>query len=142
MNKQNFEILIRATKEMEHPERFDMSTYVHSTFKEVPMEWCGTPACMLGNLGARSDLQQLLMIDDGCLTWVEATKPADVEWLRYTDPRICAFFDITENEAAELFGPDGCSGAQTRDQALKYVALFMAEHEGTTAAERSTDSDE
>lgn len=144
MNKQNFEILVRATQEMAHPERFAMHTYIHNAFerqeRHIPAEWCGTPACLLGNLATRNDLQQLLKVDDGCLAWVELECDDDkLGWIRYSDPRICKHFDITEDEAAALFGPEGCGGAKTRDEALAFVAGFMFSAEGTTAAERNTD---
>jgi hypothetical protein len=148
MNKEHMLILVRANQEMEHPERFTMETYVHNdwqcTRSDLPMEWCGTPACLLGNFAARTDLQPLMCVVDDSLAWVEPI-PDDAltnGWLRYCDERICKFFDITEDEAAALFSVDGCDKATTRDAALAYVEDFMAEREGTTAAEREATDDE
>lgn len=144
MNREHMMVLVQANREMEHPERFTMETYVHNEWhiarEHLPMEWCGTPACLLGNFGARSDLQPLLCIKSGELEWCQSSEKEynDMEFMyvRYSDPRLLEYFDITEDEAADLLGPEGCDGAKTRDEALDYVESMMKAWDGTTAAER------
>lgn len=145
MNKEHMLTLLKANREMKHPERFTMGTYVHNreTPYEIngeesnpPQEWCGTPACVLGNFGAREDLQRLLCIRDESLAFVERVERDLLNIVSYCDERIASYFDLTTNECYEMFGLDGCNEAKALDAALAYVEDFIANNEGTTAATR------
>lgn len=145
MNKEHMMLLVKANKEMTHPERFTMATYVHNREapyeingeeSRPPLEWCGTPACVLGNLGAREDLQQLLRIRDGALEFVEHVATDVLNIGSYSDERIRDYFDLTTNECYDMFGCDGCNDAKTLDEALAYIESFIADNEGSTARER------
>lgn len=112
MNKQRLLNVARALRESPKPERFTMDCYVHR---------CGTPACALGHYILRSDMQSDWVWDP------VSRYPAPLR------PRIGALstwagqhFNILDREIGELFGADGCNGAQTPIEAAEYIEQFVA----------------
>jgi hypothetical protein len=130
MNTERLLLAVRAIEEAEHPERFAMAGYIHGpdpygALQEYPKAWCGSPACILGHLAAREDLQDFFKAQDMSLVY---NTPID-EWSNYvsfTDARLSAWFGLTSGEMLELFGSEGCGGATTVEEASEYIKQFIA----------------
>lgn len=102
----------KALRESPNPEKFHMSAYARS---------CGTPACALGHYAARTDLQQAFILSLGFLCTDYGAEIA------FHSPKVRSHFDISREEAEELFSPDGCGGARTALEAARYVENFVRE---------------
>lgn len=114
MNLLRMNALVVANRESPHP--FTMRWF---TWPSTP---CGTPACLLGNYAARTDLQSDFRMDPR-LTRILAnwgTAP-------FTSVEIAEHFDLSRWEIEALFGSKGCGGAgENREKALAYVEAFIA----------------
>ena len=97
----------RAVRESPAPHRFNMDYYLHAD---------GTPGCVIGHYCARTDLQDAYRTTFG--GHIIATSLND-------DP--LKHFGITGAEHNLLFSGRGCCGAQTVEQAARYIEAF-AEH--------------
>lgn len=124
----------KALRESARPELFTMSCYVRGedSFDDNSVEgFCGTPACALGHYASRRDLQKLLKINikGGGRAW----KYAQMVFTRknhdayYDSTRVLGHFGITEYEADELFGEDGCGYATTPKEAAAFIERFVAQ---------------
>jgi hypothetical protein len=113
MNKENFELLLvalrDANKNDEHRENFTMLSFGHI---------CGTPACVLGHLAHRRDLQSVFFLEDMELIDVVTDGYVQLETL-------LEFFDIGKNEYYRLFGPYGCGDAVSLKGAIEYIENFI-----------------
>lgn len=123
MNKERLSNVIRALKETPHAERFDMQAYAHP---------CGTPACAFGNYAARTDLQDAVKLEtwkhlDGSFGGVVIVGARTGHYVGLSD--IAEHFGLTDDEEEQLFGPDGCGGAKTTEQAIQYIEWFMSKPE-------------
>jgi hypothetical protein len=113
MNKDALLNVAKSLSESQRPHKFTMSRYVNS---------CGTPACAFGHYASREDLQDLCKISaTGAVRYQDSGDLCD-----YDDSAILDHFDITGEQAEELFGPTGCGGAATVDEAVKYIESFVA----------------
>lgn len=112
INKQR--LLTAALAVLDAPRNtFTMSTYQHP---------CGTPACVLGNYAYRGDLQSTFKL--GSVFVLTRTRGV-LGPVSFSGPEIRKHFGITEEQAEELFGPQGCGNAQTPAQAAKYIIDFV-----------------
>jgi len=102
----------RALREAPRPDRFNMESFGG---------FCGTPHCAIGHYAARQDLQKTFRL--GLLTGDLKTHTG---FTSYSGSAICAHFQISKQEAAELFGPHGCGAAETPEQAATYIETFVA----------------
>lgn len=85
---------------------YNQATYVHG---------CGTPACALGHW-AKANRDRWFF--DNFQPFLK--KQPDVGGDAAKE------FSIDEEESEDLFGVDGCDGAQTAKQAAKYIRSFVA----------------
>jgi hypothetical protein len=139
MNKDRLMLAVQALEEAEHPERFSMRFYLHldrdmmtSFYKQVEgyePSWCGTPACILGHLGSRQDLQQFFYAEDCSLKYT----PKDPDGYAYTvawgDVDLQRWFDLDHYYMRMLFSEDGCDGAKTTKEAADYIKNFIEKYE-------------
>ncbi len=112
MHEQRLLNVVRALRESPAPQGFTMSFYAHD---------CGAPACALGHYAARPDLQDAFSVDGlgelyhcGVNTLIADGYGPEAE-----------HFGVTEDEADELFGDEGCGGAFTPDEAADYIMAFI-----------------
>lgn len=131
MNRENFEKLLQANREAK-PELFNMALFVGEP------NTCGTPACLLGNLALRPDLQSAFRAvprNGGGIIGPDAMQVFS------DDVQVQEYFDITQDQAIHLFDAAGCNNARTdRDKALAYVEHFMAT--GETPSDYDFDEDD
>jgi hypothetical protein len=135
MNRENFEKLLRATREAP-ADLFNMRMFVGAPTA------CGTPACLLGNYALREDLQNAFVADAETATNMGRIFDAG-SGLRVwcNDPSVCDHFGITEEQADRLFAANGCNNAGTdHDKAIAYVEHFMTT--GETPYDACDDDDE
>ena len=113
-------------------EKFDMSRYGYMASydsKGTDLLGCGTPACVLGHVGARRDLQSFLQLTThGHVKYVRelAYSPREAD---YSDERLCKYYGITSAEAADLFGSNGCNDAKTPRAAAWFIEKFCRRKE-------------
>jgi hypothetical protein len=86
---------------------------------------CGTPSCVLGHYAARRDLQDEFRLTPQSNWMLDANGDEP----NYDDPSVCDHFDLTEKEAAELFGSHGCNDARTPQEAIAYIEAFIKDEE-------------
>lgn len=110
MNAERLLNVVRALRESLAPELFDMELYVHE---------CGSPACALGHYAMRPDFQDDFTIQGGNIRY----QGAFCFWNAHD--AAARHFDITKDEAKELFDDDGCGGARTIDEAADYIVAFV-----------------
>lgn len=80
---------------------------------------CGTPCCALGHYAGRGDLQRSFNLDkDGTLRFGKRS-------IEYYSDEVLAHFGLTNEEAIELFGCQGCNDAQTPAEAIAYIRAFV-----------------
>jgi hypothetical protein len=116
MNKERLLNVAKALRESPEPEKFDMDLYIHT---------CGTPACAFGHYASRSDLQDEWIVDR-CGMICAADDGSELDMIAFGD-RSLRHFDITAQQADELFGPKhGCGGAKTAIAAAEYIEAFVA----------------
>lgn len=148
MNKRQANRLLnvaRALRELPHPERFTMGTYLHTAddvnYGDVEPNWCGTPGCAIGTYASRPDLQRLITVefktetvyDEKTDTHVEVRDPTlmftsngDRYGFDHTDEQVQEHFGITYDETDLLFDGDGCGNAQTALEAAAFIEKFVA----------------
>jgi hypothetical protein len=136
---------VQALRESPAPKDFRMSTFVNM---------CGTPACVLGHLGLRRDLQRkfkfvrremtgaelednLALYRESPEDWSEYKPDAqgrlfdfrmtynDGELVDYEDRAIQDFFGLNPDEMFGLFDGEGCGGAQKPKEAIRYIERFI-----------------
>lgn len=135
MNKELLLAVVRALREAPNPERFSMRAYVHEKRlwdldgKDLPEDWCGTPACALGHLGARTDLQDVLRIRNGMLVYKDPDTDGDLMPALYTDSQLTRAFDLDYEEMFDLFSEFGCDNAATATEAADYIEAFVKRKE-------------
>lgn len=119
-----FNNAIRALQESPAPHWFNMHTYGYDSNPDSPLDRdqnpCGTPACVLGHYGFRTDLQSAFQLDDGNLVTCNG-RP-----VHYSEQMVADHFGITRSDAFLLFYQHGCGGAETPVQAIKYIRDFVA----------------
>lgn len=119
-----------------------MACFVHNQTSydmgDTPkFDWCGTPACVLGNYASRGDLQRLLTVkalprryNRNELEHVMVLRGKVVhdsyDSASHKDAQVLDHFGITAAESEVLFGPDGCGGAKTPEEAAAYIEKFVA----------------
>jgi hypothetical protein len=108
--------IAKALREDPDPDDFCMSSFTNQ---------CGTPACALGHYADRRDLQDAFSLSkEGYLTVLE--DGLVVEEIRYvTDFPITDHFNLSDEEADELFEIEGCGNAQTNIEAAEYIERFV-----------------
>lgn len=148
LNRENFRKLIESTLDAD-PKRFTMKVYSR----------CGSPACVLGNYAARSDLQSLLTLslgrqDGGFSPLMLAqtlTPGGQYEPTAYWSREVFEHFGISALDAEELFAapsdededsdpndyePGGCGDAKTPEEAVHFLTMWMvkrcAEEDGSS----------
>jgi hypothetical protein len=121
VHERRFENLIKATLEAPK-EQFNMGMFTHD---------CGSPACLLGNYGNRTDLQRTFVLtkmrgsDSNNRLFLRLRNKPGAYVLEYGS-EICEHFGITMVEADDLFSTMGCNNAQAdKTQAIKYVRAFV-----------------
>jgi hypothetical protein len=114
MNKDKIRIVIKALKETPHADRFSMESWGHP---------CGTPACAIGNYAARTDLQDELKLIPNERGWQQLTSARNGMAVALDD--VSEMFDLSEVEADILFGPNGCGGANTTEQAVAFLEWYL-----------------
>lgn len=119
MNLKAFQNLILALQEHPAPDKFTMEYY----------GLCGTPACCLGTYASRQDLQSYFGVLYDSLGKCYVTAKIRSICLSPDSYRVFSHFDITQEEAWELFSPDGCNEAQTISEAIAYIQDFILRHQ-------------
>jgi hypothetical protein len=135
--EQNFRKCQQALRESPRPEAFSMECFIRGDCWDarigsdnVPQFWCGSPACVLGHYALRTDLQDVLILDQEAL---EEGEPCvklkhNDQPLTFSDYTFQEHFGLrTSGEAQLLFGPSGCGGAQTPEEAIAYIERFIQE---------------
>lgn len=121
-----FNNAIRALQESEAPHKFGMDKYGHGRRRRSPLlrdrNPCGTPSCVLGHYGFRTDLQSIFRLKNG-----EFVTRSSGKCLWYSGRMVARHFGITRREAFLLFFQNGCGGAKTPAQAIKYIRAFIAQ---------------
>lgn len=117
MNRERLLNVAKALRESAAPECFGMGSYATA---------CGTPACALGHYASRPDLQRALGLtairgEEGFLCMRGTTLQVS-----YDGNTVTSHFDIDEDTAELLFGPDGCAGAATAREAAQYIEVYAA----------------
>lgn len=129
MNKERLLNVAKALRESKNPADFTMTTYAQ----------CGTPACALGHYAARPDLQDTFKLigDREGLYLKNVTHPSCGSSNCYCGSAVCAHFDITPEQATELFAsgadeitPVGCGNPANAIEAAEYIERFVAERCG------------
>lgn len=128
MNAGRLLLVAKALREAERPQRFYMGR----------ISTCGTAHCAFAHYVARRDLQQLYSLPsaDYCElrdlsglafsnvvlkgAW-GATRPI-VEWRK----EIGIHFELSGSQVELIFGPEGCGGAATAEQAAEFIEQFVA----------------
>jgi hypothetical protein len=101
---------------------FSMYQYAHT---------CGTPSCVLGWLTVLGDRQPFKLGPDPDDDSMQTLLWADTgETISYYSKRFQDHFGLDVDEGYELFGSEGCDGAQTPDDAIAYIRNFMEERGG------------
>lgn len=98
------------------PEDFDMEKFANQ---------CGTPACVLGHYASRRDLQKTFKLRLDPKFGEGLIKGRDGHSLGIYDRLVLDHFGLTFQEAYDLLSTDGCDGAQTPKQAIKYIKRFI-----------------
>lgn len=114
IHKERFLNLVRACRESQNPDLFDMERYLNE---------CGTPGCAFGNYAARSDLQNAFRLEKNCPIPVHIETE---EVVHYWCDEVLDHFGISEKEACELFSGEGCGKAKTPQAAATYIESFVA----------------
>lgn len=158
-NREAFEIAIRSLRESKNPEAFSMRGYGHRKYINARGDTfvyndedlrlrdnphCGSPMCVLGHVAAREDLQDFLKFEanTGTIWYAEPLleENADGDLVehravaQYTDPQLCEWFGITQEQTEALFGVHGCDHARTIDEAITYLEDFLHAHESNDKA--------
>ena len=118
MNTERLKNVIKAIRERKEEAHFDMRWWIQ----------CGSPACALGHYASRTDLQEAFVLTS---TEVE---PAVVDTNHRSFFGFTAeHFDITKQEALDLFRSDGCGqvgiNSVTAKEAIEYIEDFISRHE-------------
>lgn len=115
-------LLREAQRSSKRRSAFDMGAWANH---------CGTPACALGSYAAREDLQRTFRfvrdsdgffgvtakgLRDGSISFPLSAREAEV-FKRH--------FDLTPEQADELFGAEGCGKAKTPKHAADYIEKFI-----------------
>lgn len=123
----------KALRESPNPDNFSMLDY---------MNGCGTPACALGHYAARPDLQDFMHpvqliespVSEYALEYNDEQRALSLD---YWDTAIQKHFDISPEEATDLFCSEGCGNAETAIEAAEYIEkmcrieeMFCKESEG------------
>lgn len=139
MNVDRLMLVIRALEEAPHPERFTMKLYLHvdeayyidrpelKCAAKYEENWCGTPACALGHLAAREDLQNIMRIDAPTFSirYREPDSDGYFEQAMCADTRLQEWFDLDKHDLMLLFDENGCGGAETPADAVKFIKHFI-----------------
>jgi hypothetical protein len=107
MNKEHLENLIVA---LPKSGAIDMSCYAD----------CGTPCCVLGHYAARKDLQDEFVLNTTYVSSAHTGSPVDL-----ASPEVLTHFGVDLDESMDLFGPEGCGGARTANQARAFIRAFI-----------------
>jgi len=125
MNLLRMNALLIANRESTAP--FSMHNWTWGLFAEQEHVSCNTPACLMGNYAARTDLQDTFFISArGNLELRSRPHRALTD---YWDVSFALrqHFDLTDEEVNDLFNGNGCDGAQEdRAKAIAYVEAFIA----------------
>lgn len=92
--------------------------------------WCGTPACALGNYAARRDLQKVLTIKKtpyGSL-YLEFSEGKHKDEIDYENEAVHKYFGVDEDTMYLLFGPNGCNDAKKPATASKFLKTYVKKH--------------
>lgn len=136
MNKQRLLNAAKAVRETPSPGKFSMSRFGLETYPvpQVDSPGCGTPGCVLGHYAARADLQDEFKLVGSDIFLRDAVVPENF-WerggngLTYNADVICDHFQISSNQACQLFSTAGCEYAQTPWEAANYIERFVEEEE-------------
>lgn len=120
--------MVRALREAQEDPHFVKDFTMHLFVNQ-----CGTPGCALGHYAYRRDLQSMFILskpnnDDTGLHYANAFdyhRP-DRPWIRFGDDTLLNYFDITIDEAEQLFEAHGCGGARTPLAAADFIDAFVA----------------
>lgn len=130
----------KALRESPNPDKFDMGSYVHP---------CGTPSCAFGHYALRSDLQSEFTAHAAPNFWQGVDIVGGKLDISYADERVLDHFEITENQADQLFGDPGLAkdrvmaeeipesaflslNARTANEAADWIERFVAKHSEVT----------
>ena len=114
----------KALEESPTPDAFMMELFTHHGSGDHP---CGTPACALGHYAARKDLQNAYDISP--TGYIETLDEDGVFSDRCPFNVAREHFDLSKDEADELFDAGGCGNAQTIHEASSYIRKFVAERQ-------------
>jgi hypothetical protein len=91
---------------------------------------------VLGHYAARTDLQDAFdLVYDGSGGSMDIVIRGTIDILGYESKPILDHFDITADEAYELFSTHGCGEAMTdRQKAIDYIRDFIDRHEDKVQA--------
>lgn len=117
MNKDRLLNVVLALRESLDPDAFSMRNYQHE---------CGSPGCALGHYASRDDLQEEFCLMAGVLSMKMV--PAIYWPICYDAMHVVHHFDITQEQAVELFGGQGCGNALTPEAAALYIEEFVRRH--------------
>lgn len=140
MNKDRLMLCVRALEETPNPERFTMRAYVHldphayentdlgHAVPEYEESWCGTPACVIGQLAARTDLQSFLRIDKtwNCIRYTEPDVDGYYNQCHWSDAEVMDWFDLDKDAMRDIFSERGCNNAKTAAEAAAFIKSFIA----------------
>lgn len=112
MNKERLLNAVKALRESPKPARFTMINYGN----------CGSPGCVLGHYAYRTDLQDEFTFRENRV-WPRGEYMA---YLIYDGGLVQEHFEISGWEAECLFGPTGCNGAKTPEEAAIYLESFVS----------------
>ena len=115
MNAEQRKNLLNAARAAEEARSFNQRKYGS----------CGTPGCVLGSYAERARLQRVFVRKkerSGFFLRDESLNGA----LDYFDEKVLEHFGLDDDEASELFGPNGCGNAgRSGKKAAAYIRAFV-----------------
>ena len=81
--------------------------------------------CPLGFYSARPDLQTAFRLDDDKDIVSQQSEGSDAEGIQWHHDAILDHFKISKNQAAILFGREGCGQAETAEEAAVFIEGFI-----------------
>jgi hypothetical protein len=111
MNRERLLNVAKALRESNDPRDFSMEFYGHVN--------CNTPACALGHYAHRTDLQDALILVNGCV------RQSDGHYASYWTALVREHFDIDRDEVEALFSDSGCGNASTAIEAAEFIERFV-----------------
>lgn len=120
MNSERLMLVVRALRESPDPSKFAMHEVVNV---------CGSPACAIGHLFCRPDLQQRFHLTKASrmLSIYELVHDHETgRDISYDDDAVMDWLDLDESSFDELFAASGCDNAQTTEEAADFIESWVS----------------